>query len=160
MDVVAEVLKGNPERGFVLDGFPRTEVQGRGLGAILTEVDEALDVVIDLAVPTDVVLHRLAGRRVCESCGATYHVDAPPTHPWVCDVCGGTVTQRADDTEEAIARRLDLYERETVPLTDFYRAKGLLVTIEGVGEPDDVFARLRAAVEGSGPFSSLAEAAG
>lgn len=160
VDVVDEVLKAQPKRGFVLDGFPRTEVQGRGLDSILADIGHGLDAVIDIAVPTDVVLNRLAGRRVCSSCGATYHVDAPPAHPWVCDVCGGEVVQRADDTEEAIARRLDLYERETLPLAEFYRAKGLLTTIDGVGEPDDVFTRLRAAVEGNGPFSSLAEATG
>ena len=101
-----------------------------------------LDLVIDLDVPREIVFDRIAGRRVCENCQRVYHVNLPPTHDWVCDTCGGPVRQRDDDTEEAVERRLELYEIETVPIVEHYRARGLLTTVDGVGEGDEVFERL------------------
>jgi adenylate kinase len=99
-------------------------------------------VVLDLEVPTEIVLERIAGRRVCENCGATYHVTMPPAVEWVCDVCGGRVVQRDDDTEEAIQRRLELYELETRPIIDLYDRLGKLASVDAVGESDEVFERL------------------
>jgi adenylate kinase len=131
--------------GFVLDGFPRTLPQAEKLEDVLD--GHPLDLVINLDVPTEIVLDRIAGRRVCEKCGTTYHVSKPPKDDWTCDVCGGRVVQREDDTEEAVLRRLEIYEEETVPIIDFYRKGGKLVTIDGVGDGDDVFARLVAQVE-------------
>ena len=93
-------------------------------------------------MPREIVLDRLAGRRVCENCNRVYHVNLPPTTDWTCDTCGGQVVQRADDTEEAIDRRLDLYELETVPIIVYYRDQGLLTVIDGVGEGVEVFERL------------------
>ena len=105
-------------RGYILDGFPRTVPQAVLLHDIT--VEDPLDLVIDLVVPTEVVLERLAARRVCSDCGANYSVDSPPKYGWVCDNCGGEVIQRADDTPDAIQKRLDLYERETQPLIAWY----------------------------------------
>ena len=101
-----------------------------------------LDAAIDIDVPTDVVIDRISGRRVCRTCGATYHVDQPPKVKWLCDKDGGDVVQREDDEPEAIERRLELYERETGPLLEFYDGLGLLATVDGVGDPDDVFDRI------------------
>jgi adenylate kinase len=126
--------------GFVLDGVPRTLHQARELDRVVAGAP--LDLAIDLEVPRDIVIDRIAGRRVCENCQRVYHVNLPPTVDWTCDTCGGNVRQRDDDTEEAIERRLELYEQETVPIIDYYRARGLLVTVDGVGEGDDVFERL------------------
>ena len=132
-------------RGFILDGFPRTEEQAESLAEITS--DQPLDLVIDLDVPTGVVLERLASRRVCVDCGANYSVQGPPKHNWTCDHCGGDVIQRNDDTEEAIKRRLDLYEEETAPLVDWYQSRGLLMVVDGDGDTDAVTARLIRAIE-------------
>ena len=132
-------------RGFVLDGFPRTIEQARALDEILAP--QELDLVIDLQVPTDVVLRRLAGRRVCVDCGTNYSVDSPPADDWTCDVCGGKVIQREDDTETAIRRRLELYEEQTAPLITWYLSKDKLVTVDGIGSPDQVTARLVRAID-------------
>ena len=110
MEMVAERL-GEPDaraRGFILDGCPRTVAQAERLAAMLAPYD--LDLAIDIEVPTGQVLRRLAARRVCIDCGANYSVSSPPLINWTCDVCGGEVIQREDDTEEAIRRRLELYE--------------------------------------------------
>jgi len=136
---------GLVDAGFVLDGFPRTLPQAEKLEDVLE--GHPLDLVINLDVPTDIVLDRIAGRRVCESCGTTYHVNAPPKEDWTCDVCGGTVVQREDDTEEAVMRRLELYAEETVPIIDFYQRLDKLVVVDGTGTGDDVFARLVARVD-------------
>jgi adenylate kinase len=139
--VVERFTDGEPiEHGFVFDGFPRTLRQAEKLEAALES--HPLDVVINLDVPTDIVLDRIAGRRVCENCGTPYHVHAPPKDDWTCDVCGGKVVQRDDDTEEAVLRRLELYNEETVPIIDFYRELGRLVVVDGTGDGDEVFARL------------------
>jgi adenylate kinase len=145
--VVEEAMApGGPlSGGFVFDGFPRTLPQAQELERVLN--GWPLDVVINLDVPTDIVLDRLAGRRVCETCGRVYHVNMPPKVNWTCDDDGGPVVQRDDDTEEAVMRRLELYEQQTVPIIDFYRAHEKLVVVDGVGEGDEVFERLLKAVE-------------
>ena len=128
-------------RGFILDGFPRTVGQAEALMGILAP--RTLDVVINLDIATAEVLGRLASRRVCSDCGANYSVvDNPPRVPGICDVCGGDVVQRDDDTELAIRRRLELYERETAPLIAWFESRGLLTTVAGSGTPDEVTERL------------------
>jgi adenylate kinase len=134
-------------RGFVLDGFPRTVAQAEALAELLAP--RGLDLVINLEVETEIVLQRLASRRVCTDCGANYSATQPPRVDWVCDICGGEVVQREDDTEAAIRRRLELYERETAPLIAWYAAQGMLAAINGMGPPDDVAARLVRVVEES-----------
>jgi adenylate kinase len=136
---------GLVDRGFVLDGFPRTLPQAQTLEDVLD--GHPLDLVIILEVPTDIVLDRIAGRRVCENCGTTYHVNAPPKEDWTCDVCGGKVVQREDDAEDAVMRRLELYQEETVPIIDFYQRLDKLVVVDGTGSGEDVFARLVAQVD-------------
>jgi len=140
--VVEEQLhSGNrAEHGFVLDGFPRTRQQAEELDRILGL--HALDLAIDLDVPTEVVLHRIAGRRVCSQCQAVYHVDNPPETNWTCDICGGEVVQRDDDTQEAVMRRLELYEMKTLPVIQFYRRAGILAHVDASDETDEVFKRL------------------
>jgi adenylate kinase len=132
-------------RGYILDGFPRTQEQAESLAEITTH--QPLDLVIDLDVPTEIVLVRLASRRVCVDCGANYSVQSPPKHGWTCDHCGGEVVQRADDTEEAITRRLDIYEAETAPLIQWYEERGLLMVVDGTGDADEVTARLIRAID-------------
>ena len=131
--------------GFVFDGFPRTRIQAEELDATLD--GEPLDAVVNLDVPTEVVMARIAGRRVCNQCGANYHVDNPPKDPWWCDVCGGHVLQRDDDTEDAVLRRLELYEIQTLPVIQYYRRTGLLVSVDGQGDSDDVFTTVVAAID-------------
>ena len=130
------------EGGFLLDGFPRTLGQAEALLGITS-----LDVAVNIEVPRDVVLERLSSRRVCTTCGAIYSLAEPPTHPWTCDVCGGEVVQRDDDTAEAITKRLAAYERDTVPAIDRFGELGLLETVDGQGRPDEVAARIEAAVD-------------
>ncbi len=128
-------------RGFVLDGFPRTVSQAEALTDILAPHD--LDLAVDLEIETGHVLKRLASRRVCSDCGANYSaIDNPPRVRGVCDVCGGEVVQRDDDTESAIRRRLELYERETAPLMTWYEERGQLERIDALGSPDEVTDRI------------------
>jgi adenylate kinase len=145
--VVAERLAKDDalESGFVLDGFPRTRVQAEELQRLLGP--GGLEAAVDINVPTAVVLDRISGRRVCRTCGATYHVDAPPRIDWRCDKDGGAVVQRDDDKPEAVERRLELYENDTRPLLDFYDGLGLLATIDGVGDQDQVFERILDGIE-------------
>ncbi len=147
MEMVAERLDESDvrARGFVLDGCPRTVAQAEGLAAILSPYD--LDVVIDIEIHTTQVLRRLAARRVCVDCGSNYSLSAPPLINWTCDVCGGEVVQREDDTEDAIRRRLELYERQTTPLIEWYRARNQLEMVPGTGTPDAVTRRMVKVIE-------------
>ncbi len=142
LEVVAQRLhRARAEgRGYLLDGFPRTVAQAEALAEI--SAPRGIDLTIDLEVPRDVVLARLASRRVCVDCGTNYSVDMPPKYDMVCDVCGGDVVQRDDDTEKAISQRLALYERETAPLIEWFQGRGLLEVVDGTGHPDDVTDRL------------------
>jgi adenylate kinase len=133
-------------RGFILDGFPRTVQQAEALLQITNP--RGIDVAINLEVPRDLVLARLVSRRVCSDCGTNYSAEQPPKYDATCDVCGGDVIHRDDDTEAAINRRLDLYERETAPILGWFEARRLLLTVDGLGHPDDVTNRLVLAVDG------------
>ena len=146
-EVMAERLKEDDarQRGFILDGFPRNAQQAEKLSEMLSSEDVPL--AVNIEVPTDVALHRLAGRRVCRECGANYHVDDPPEQDWTCDSCGGEVVQREDDNEEAINRRLQAYEEKTEPLIAWYLERDKLVTVDGVGSMDEVTQRLVQAVD-------------
>jgi adenylate kinase len=132
-------------RGYILDGFPRTVVQAAALDRITAE--RPIHVVIDLDVPREIVLERISSRRVCRDCGTNYIARGDAPSPWICDVCGGDVQQRADDTPDSVNRRLDLYEEQTSPLIEYFAARGALVVINGVGNPDHVFKRLTDAIE-------------
>jgi adenylate kinase len=132
-------------RGYILDGFPRTVGQADALAQITSP--RPLDVVVDLDVPTDVVLERLASRRVCDDCASNYSVDKPPRYGWVCDNCGGDVVQRDDDTPAAIAKRLAEYEANTAPLIEWYHERGMLEVIDGHASADEVTDRLLTAID-------------
>jgi adenylate kinase len=128
--------------GFVLDGFPRTRRQAEALQLLMKDEAVSLDAVIDYELPTDDIMSRLGGRRVCPACKAVFHlVERPPAVSGVCDVCGGRLIQREDDRPEAIAVRLEAYESATQPLIEFYRKLGLLVPVSAEGTPDNVFSR-------------------
>ena len=132
-------------RGYILDGFPRTVAQAQALERITT--DRPIHGVIDLDVPREIVLERLSSRRVCRDCGTNYTASNGYRSTWICDVCGGDVEQRADDTPDAVNRRLDLYETQTAPLIMHYSKMDLLLVVNGVGHPDHVFKRLCEAVD-------------
>jgi adenylate kinase len=136
------------EPGWILDGFPRTYEQAVALEKLTAS--RPVDLVIDIDVPEDVVVDRISSRRICVDCASVYSTAAPPASDWTCDKCGGRVVQRDDDTEDAVRRRLTLYEEMTRPLLDFYEGQGKLATVDGQGDPDDVFARVVAAVDGRG----------
>ncbi len=131
-------------RGYILDGFPRTVPQAVALDEITADLP--IDVVIDLDVPREMVLNRLSARRVCRDCGTNYVSSGIEKLPWICEVCGGDVMRRDDDTPEAIMHRLDLYEEQTAPLIDFYQSNGRLTIIDGVASADEVSRRITEAV--------------
>lgn len=136
-------------RGFLLDGFPRTVRQADILGELLQQTGRKLDGVLDFAVDEAALIARLAGRRTCAHCGATYHVTSvPPKQDNVCDHCGHALVQRADDTPESIRTRLREYAVKTAPLLAYYAERGLLHTIDANAEPDVVFHRTEAVLKG------------
>ena len=126
-------------KGFVLDGFPRTLPQAQSLEGILKEMALPLDGVLSIQVPHDVIVERLAGRRNCQECGALYHVNFdPPRNGESCDRCDGRLQQRDDDREETIITRLKVYESQTAPLANYYRERGNLREVNGVGKVEDI----------------------
>ncbi len=134
-------------RGWVLDGYPRTVAQAEALDGLLRRQGLDIDRVVFFQVSRPELLRRITGRRVCPQCGATYNlVSAPPKTPGRCDRCGGELYQRADDSEAAVTERLDVYERQTAPLLDYYRRRGSLVEIPGEGSLDEVGAAIRRAL--------------
>ena len=128
------------KNGFMLDGFPRNVAQAQQLGQYLNSVDLALDRVINIEVDKDILVGRAVGRRICKSCGATYHVEFnPPKVDGTCDVCGGELYQRADDNEETVSKRIQVYLDETKPLADYYSNEGIIANINGEQSIDKVF---------------------
>ena len=130
------------EAGFLLDGFPRTVAQAEALEKLLAGENLKLDAVLSYDLPLEKVVARLSGRRTCQNCKAVFHVEAlPPKTEGVCDHCGGRLYQREDDRPESIRVRMEAYERSTAPLVDFYRRKGLLVSVSAEGSPEEIFQR-------------------
>lgn len=129
------------ERGFLLDGFPRNLDQAYALDGILADLGYKLDAVINVSVENEVLINRIIGRRICKKCGATYHIEFnKPKVEGVCDVCGGELYVRKDDTKETAENRLSVYSSQTQPLLDFYKERGLLVEVNGDQAVDKVFA--------------------
>ena len=136
--------------GFLLDGFPRTVDQAKALDEILTSLDSKIDYVINIDVDLDILKERLTGRRICRSCGATYHmVFNPPAVAGTCDKCGGELYQRKDDNEETVGNRLDVYVSQTKTLLDYYSLAGNLVNINGQQSIDLVFAEIQDVLGGN-----------
>ena len=118
------------QKGYLLDGFPRTIPQAEALRALLAKLGEKLNCALELDIPREVIIDRLTTRRTCTNCGEIYNVKSkPPTVEGVCDVCGSEIVQRDDETEEAIENRLQVYNEQTAPLVGFYRDEGLLVSV-------------------------------
>jgi len=128
------------KNGFLLDGFPRTVAQAEALDEILKSNGIKLDAVLDVNVPAEKLIRRMVGRRVCKTCGATFHVEFnAPKKDGICDNCGSPLIQRADDTEATAKNRLEVYDNQTAPLLDFYSKKGILKTVNGDQPLDKVF---------------------
>jgi len=120
--------------GFILDGFPRTIAQAEALAKLLKDLGQTLDTVVYFDVSEPELLRRLTGRRVCRKCGHTYHlVSNPPERAGICDACGGELYQRDDDSEATVRKRLQVYQRQTAPLLDYYRQRNTLTTVAGEG---------------------------
>jgi adenylate kinase len=145
IEIIRERLaRPDAAAGFVLDGFPRTVPQAEKLDGLLTEGNgKDKPHVLSLLVPDEVIVRRIAGRRSCPSCGAVYHLEsAPPKVANVCDACGSALITRPDDTEEKVRKRLEAFHRQTMPVAGFYRAKGWLRDVDGLGSVDEVFERI------------------
>jgi adenylate kinase len=146
--IIEQREAGGDVVGALFDGFPRTSAQAVALDDILAGFGESVTAVVEIDVPRDILIERLAGRRVCTTCGAVFHVEAnPPKVDGVCDNCGGTLIQRDDDQPDAIARRLALYDEQTAPLLGYYREQGKLMTVDGDQAIDAVTAAVQAAIE-------------
>ncbi|MEW2252500.1 MULTISPECIES: adenylate kinase [unclassified Streptomyces] len=137
------------ENGFLLDGFPRNVSQAEALDELLNTENIKLDAVLDLEAPEDEVVKRIAGRRICRNDSAhVFHVTyKKPAKEGVCDVCGGELYQRDDDTEETVRTRLEVYHTQTEPIIDYYKSQGLVVTISAMGEVDEVTQRALGALK-------------
>lgn len=131
------------ENGFILDGFPRNVSQAKELDSLLGDLGKPLDVALVLDVPFEDLMKRLTGRRTCKSCGQMYNIYfSPPKVEGKCDVCGGELYQRADDNEETIKKRLEVYQSSTEPLIEYYRNKGILKVVEGTGDINAIYRKI------------------
>ncbi|NMC32896.1 MAG: adenylate kinase [Veillonellaceae bacterium] len=138
--------------GFILDGFPRTLQQAHALDQMLAKMGIRLNRVVNIVVPDEDLIPRLTGRRICQSCGATYHMEfRPPVKPGICDRCGGELYQRADDQEITVRQRLEVYRRQTQPLIQYYLDRDLYTEINGAQAADTVFRDIIVSLTGEEP---------
>ena len=138
--VVDRIQQADCEKGYILDGFPRTIPQAEALENALNAIEQKLDYAIDIDVPDENIINRMSGRRACVGCGATYHVLFNPTKvEGKCDVCGESLILRDDDKPETVKKRLDVYHTQTQPLIDFYTERKVLVEVDGTQSMDKVF---------------------
>lgn len=142
LGMVEERLKQDDcKAGYILDGFPRNTAQAEALDEMLASLDMALDAALSVDVPFEDLMKRLTGRRTCKECGQMYNIYFnAPTQEGVCDKCGGELFQRDDDQEATIEKRLQVYNEQTAPLIDYYGSKGILKSVQGTGDIDDIFA--------------------
>lgn len=147
--IVEERLgKSDCEDGFILDGFPRTIKQAEALEDILSEQNRELDLAVYLTAEKEILIERLSGRRICEDCGATYHIkNDPPKKEGICDECGGKLIQRSDDKKETVEKRIEVNREKTSKLVDFYQEKGILEEIQSTGGIENVHQRLLKLIE-------------
>ena len=137
------VAKDDCKNGYVLDGFPRTIPQADVLDEALNKLGDKIDFAIDVDVPDENIVNRMSGRRACVNCGATYHVvHVPPQKDGICDRCGNELVLRDDDKPETVKNRLKVYHDQTQPLIDFYTQKGILKSVDGTQDMNDVFASI------------------
>ena len=138
--VTDRITQDDCKNGFMLDGFPRNVSQAQHLDAFLKEANIALDKVVNIEVDKEILVGRAVGRRICKSCDATYHVEFNPSKEnGVCDVCQGELYQRADDNEETVSKRIQVYLDETKPLVDYYSSQGIIANINGQQSIEKVF---------------------
>lgn len=138
--VVDRLQQEDCSNGYVLDGFPRTIPQAEALDAALSKLGTKLDFALDIDVADDFIVKRMGGRRACVTCGATYHiVNIPPKKEGICDTCGSELVLREDDKPETVEKRLSVYHEQTQPLIDYYKNSGILVTLDGTQDMNDVF---------------------
>lgn len=141
--VVDRIQQSDCEKGYVLDGFPRTIPQAEALTAALEKLGTGIDYAINVEVPDANILNRMGGRRACLGCGATYHVEFnAPKQEGICDTCGAELVLRDDDKPETVQKRLDVYHEQTQPLIDYYTKAGKLAEVDGTKDMDDVFAAI------------------
>ena len=138
--VVDRIAQDDAKNGYVLDGFPRTIPQAEALTNALNARGEKLDYAIDIEVPDENIVNRMSGRRACVDCGGTFHIKYNPTKTeGICDLCGGKLTLRDDDKPEVVADRLRVYHEATQPLIDYYEKEGILKSVDGTVDLNDVF---------------------
>lgn len=144
VDLVADRLtQEDCKEGFILDGFPRTIPQAKSLDETLKKMDLKIDYAVDIHVEDEVIVSRMSGRRACVGCGATYHtVTIPPKQEGICDTCGKELILREDDKPETVLKRLNVYHEQTQPLIDYYKGQGILMTIDGDQDIDDITAQI------------------
>ncbi|MCD6492744.1 MAG: adenylate kinase [Archaeoglobaceae archaeon] len=147
--IVKERLKQSDcDRGFILDGFPRTIAQAEALDKILDEIGKKIDAVINIQVPEEEIVKRIVNRRTCKNCGAIYHlIYSPPKEPNKCDKCGGELYQRDDDKEETVRERLRVYREQTEPLIEYYQKKGILYNVDGTKDINGVFEEIKSILD-------------
>jgi adenylate kinase len=149
--IIKERLKASDcQKGFILDGFPRTIAQAEALQSILTKIGMSIDHVVNIEVDPEELVRRLTGRRTCKNCGAMFHISFhPPKKEGICDRCGGPLYQRDDDQEETIRNRLDAYQKQTAPLIHYYHQNNRLLPIQGIGDQDEIFERIARLLDGT-----------
>ncbi|GBE01582.1 adenylate kinase [bacterium BMS3Bbin06] len=136
------------KKGFILDGFPRNTAQAETLDRVLGEMGVPLQIALSVDVDPDVLMKRLTGRRTCRQCGQMYNIYfSPPAKEGICDKCGGELYHRDDDKEETIRKRLEVYENQTAPLIEYYKNKGILKSVNGVGNIEEIFANVCAILD-------------
>ncbi|OHE56942.1 MAG: adenylate kinase [Thermodesulfovibrio sp. RBG_19FT_COMBO_41_18] len=147
--VEERVKQDDCKKGFILDGFPRNTAQAEALDKMLNAMGLPIDSALSVDVPKDDLMKRLTGRRTCKNCQQMYNVYySPPKKDALCDKCGGELFQRGDDKEDTIKKRLEVYDAQTAPLIDYYNKKGILKSVMGVGNIDEIFNKVCALLEG------------